>query len=105
MSQKIEEYKKKKISEIELPSGLKVKIKDITPFTFLRIQQELNIPPTSEQFYSFEMVEKLFENFMVEPAINTDFNIEDFNREDYIFLHDLIFDKILISMKEEEDKK
>ena len=95
MSHKIDEYKKNRIYDLELPSGLNVKVKDVTPYTFLKVQKELNILPTAEHFYSLDLIEKLFEAFFIEPKIPDEMALDDFSREDYLFLHDLIFEKIL----------
>jgi len=38
----------------------------------------------------------LFKAFLKEPVIGKDIEIEDFLREDYIFLHNLIFEKVTL---------
>jgi len=92
----IEDYKKKNTKKIKCPSGLEVTVNNITPYTLLRILDKLNINPTSEKVYSKPVIDALFKAFLKEPVVGKDIEIEDFLREDYIFLHDLIFEKVTL---------
>jgi len=38
----------------------------------------------------------LFKAFLKEPVIGKDIEMEDFLREDYIFLHDLIMERVML---------
>ncbi len=92
----IEDYKKKNTKKIKCPSGLEVTVNNITPYTLLRILDKLNINPTSEEVYSKPVIDALFKAFLKEPVVGKDIEIEDFLREDYIFLHNLIFEKVTL---------
>ncbi len=92
----IEDYKKKNTKKIKCPSGLEVTVNNITPYTLLRILDKLGINPTGEEIYSKPVIDALFKAFLKEPVIGKDIEIEDFLREDYIFLHNLIFEKVTL---------
>ncbi|RKX65662.1 MAG: hypothetical protein DRP41_02890 [Thermodesulfobacteriota bacterium] len=92
----IEDYKKKNTKKIKCPSGLEVTINNITPYTLLRIVDKLGINPTREEVYTKPVIDALFKAFLKEPVIGKDIEIEDFLREDYIFLHNLIFEKVTL---------
>ncbi|HDO19995.1 MAG TPA: hypothetical protein ENG81_00515 [Candidatus Bathyarchaeota archaeon] len=90
----IEDYKKKNAKKIKCPSGLEVTINNITPYTLLRILDKLGINPAREEVYSKPVIDALFKAFLKEPVVGKDIEIEDLLREDYIFLHNLIFEKV-----------
>jgi len=90
----IEDYKKKNTKKIKCPSGLEVTINNITPYTLLRILDKLGINPAREEVYSKPVIDALFKAFLKEPVVGKDIEIEDLLREDYIFLHNLIFEKV-----------
>ena len=92
----IEDYKKKNTKKIKCPSGLEVTVNNITPYTLLRIVDKLGINPTKEEVYTKPVIDALFKAFLKEPVIGKDIEIEDFLREDYIFLHNLIFEKVTL---------
>jgi len=93
---KIEDYKKKNTKKIKCPSGLEVTVNNITPYTLLRIVDKLGINPTREEVYTKPVIDALFRAFLKEPIIGKDIEIEDFLREDYIFLHNLIFERVTL---------
>jgi len=93
---KIEDYKKKNTKKIKCPSGLEVTVNNITPYTLLRIVDKLGINPTREEVYTKPVIDALFKAFLKEPIIGKDIEIEDFLREDYIFLHNLIFERVTL---------
>jgi len=93
---KIEDYKKKNTKKVKCPSGLEVTVNNITPYTLLRIVDKLGINPTREEVYTKPVIDALFKAFLKEPVIGKDIEIEDFLREDYIFLHNLIFEKVTL---------
>ena len=99
---KIEEYKKKSLEEVKCPSGLVIKTKNITPYTLLKIHDELDIEFDSDKAYSAEVLEHLFREFILSPKIPKEIKIDEFEREDFIFLHNLIFEKV--TFPEEEEK-
>jgi len=92
----IEDYKKKNTKRIKCPSGLEVTINNITPYTLLRIVDKLGINPTREEVYTKPVIDALFKAFLKEPVVGKDIEIEDFLREDYIFLHNLIFERVTL---------
>jgi len=92
----IEDYKKKNTKKIKCPSGLEVIINNITPYTLLRIVDKLGINPTREEVYTKPVIDALFKAFLKEPVVGKDIEIEDFLREDYIFLHNLIFERVTL---------
>jgi len=92
----IEDYKKKNTKKVKCPSGLEVTVNNITPYTLLRIVDKLGINPTREEVYTKPVIDALFKAFLKEPAVGKDIEIEDFLREDYIFLHNLIFEKVTL---------
>ena len=93
---KLEDYKKKSIKKIKCPSGLEVTINNITPYTLLRILDKLGISATSEKIYSKPVIDELFKAFLKDPIVGKDIELDDFLREDYVFLHDLIFEKVTL---------
>jgi len=96
MEMNIEDYKKKNTKKVKCPSGLEVTINNITPYTLLRIVDKLGINPTREEVYTKPVIDALFKAFLKEPVVGKDIEIEDFLREDYIFLHNLIFEKVTL---------
>lgn len=100
----IEEYKAKLTEKITCPSGLEVQTKNISPYTLLKIQEELGISSDSDNTYSAKVVEKLFERFIREPELHKELELEDLTKEDYIYLHDLIFKKITFPEEKEGEE-
>ena len=96
MEMNIEDYKKKNTKKIKCPSGLEVTVNNITPYTLLRIVDKLGINPAREEVYSKPVIDALFKAFLKEPVIGRDIEIEEFLREDYIFLHDLIMERVML---------
>jgi len=94
----LEEYREKQIQKLELPSGFVIEVRNIMPYTLMKIHEELNIKLDSDEIYSAVVIEKLFERFIINPKMK----VSDFDREDYIFLHELIFEKVTLPEKEKE---
>ena len=92
----IEDYKKKKIEKVKCPSGLEVTINNITPYTLLKILDKLGMNARSEQIYSKPVIDELFKVSLRDPVVGRDIELDDFLREDYIFLHDLIFERVTL---------
>ena len=92
----IEDYKKKKIEKVKCPSGLEVTINNITPYTLLKILDKLGMSAHSEQIYSKPVIDELFKVSLKYPVVGRDIELDDFLREDYIFLHDLIFERVTL---------
>jgi len=97
MEMKLEDYKKKNnTKKIKCPSGLEVTVNNITPYTLLKVVDNLGINPTRETVYTKPVIDALFKAFLKEPVIGKDIEMEDFLREDYIFLHDLIMERVML---------
>jgi len=99
----LDEYKKKKIEVIVLPSGLEVEVNGLTPYHLLQLQTELKIKFDENSLYSSTVVEWLFAHFLHTPKVPDDLKVEDFERNDYIKLHELIFEGLVFP--EEESKE
>lgn len=103
----LEIYKKEKVKEITLPSGLQITVRELTPHNLLAVEKKLDINPLSETIYSQELIEELFKELFIEPKIPDDIQVADLKRVDYIYLHNLIMDGVTlppeIEVKEEEN--
>ena len=102
---KLEEYKKKQLQSLKLPSNLEIKTKNITPYTLLKIHDDLDIEFDSDKAYSAEVIERLFREFIVSPKIPKEIKIDELEREDFIFLHNLIFEKVTFPEEEKKEEK
>lgn len=102
--EEIEQYKKKKIQELECPSGLVVEISELTPYSVLKIQRELKIDPLSDSWYNADTLERLFALFMVSPTIPGDMALDDLLKIDFEFLHEKIFEQIKSKKSEETEE-
>jgi len=99
---KLEEYKKKKNKKLILPSGFEVEVKNLNPYTLLKVQEDLKNDIADEGGYTSELVEKLFEMYLVKPKIPKEIKISEFEKEDYEKLHELIFDEVTFAEEEEK---
>lgn len=97
----IESYKQKQIHGDQTPSGMVIKYRDISPYTLLKIQEELKISTVSEDSYSAKLIEKLFEVYLVSPKVPDELELKDLLNEDYRYIHDKIFKSVIF---EEEEK-
>lgn len=89
----LETYKKDRITEFELPSGLKVKIKELTPYHLLKIRKELDLT-IDDEIYRLDVIEKLFSLSLVEPKVPDDLELGDFTKDDYTKLHEIIWNYV-----------
>lgn len=103
--EEIETYRKKQISDIELPSGLIVKVKNISPYVMLKVQEEMGIPAGELDNISALFIEKLFEKFLISPKIPDEFGIDDFYKEDYEKLQEIALKHIIYSEEKSESKQ
>jgi hypothetical protein len=92
--EEIEVYRKKQIKDVELPSGMKVQVRNISNYVMLKVREELGIKLDDAEAYSAKLIDKLFEIFLVSPKIPDEFAVLDFNKEDYELLHEMIFNQI-----------
>jgi len=85
----LEEYKKWKApKELELPSGLKIKVRDLSPWDLLvAASKQKEYKPNDPQ-----LIECLMKKFIVWPQIGKDWEIEDIRPDDYVFLQNKLFE-------------
>jgi len=85
----LEEYKKWKApKELELPSGLKIKVRDLSPWDLLvAASKQKEYKPNDPQ-----LIEYLMKKFIVWPQIGKDWEIEDIRPDDYVFLQNRLFE-------------
>jgi len=77
----LEEYKKGKIKDYKLPSGLIIKTKDISPLVHLKIRKQFK--DDGDDYFSPAHIEALFKAFIVSPVIPDEMTVEDFTSEDF----------------------
>jgi len=89
MKMNLEEYKKwKSPKELELPSGLKIKVRDLSPWDLLvAASKQKEYKPNDPQ-----LIEYLMKKFIVWPQIGKDWEIEDIRPDDYVFLQNKLFE-------------
>lgn len=97
----IEEYKKKSLDELTLPSGLKVTVRNPSPYLLLKVQEDLGINITDDA-YNAKLIEKLFAMYVIKPKIPDEIKVEEFLKEDYEMLHEAMFESLTFEEKEEE---
>lgn len=106
-------YKALRYKELELPSGFKIKVRSLSPYTILEIRNDLK---KSEELnldvYSLPVMDKLFKEFIVDPVIGDEIEVKDFLSEDYNEIVGMMFDQILLreskrfkELKESDDAK
>lgn len=102
--EEIESYRKNQITNIGLPSGLVVKVKNISPYVMLKVQEEMGINAGELDNISALLIEKIFERFLISPKIPDEFAICDFSKEDYEKLQELALEHVIYSEKPPESK-
>lgn len=103
--EEIEEYRKKQIEDVTLPSGLVVKVKNISPYAILKAQEEMDIDAGELENISAALVENLFKVFLVSPKVPDEFGVGDFSKEDYEKLQDLVLEHVIYGEPKKEIKK
>ena len=101
----IEEYRKKQIKDVTLPSGLIVKVKNISPYAILKAQEEMKIDAGDLEKISASLVENLFKAFLVSPKVPDEIAMGDFSKEDYEKLQDLALEHVIYGETKKESKK
>lgn len=102
--EEIESYRKKQITDIKLPSGLVVKIKNISPYIMLKVQEEMGISAGNLDNISALLIEKIFERFLISPKIPDEFTISDFSKDDYEKLQELALEHVIYSEEDPNSK-
>jgi len=89
MEMNLEEYKKWKApKELELPSGLKIRVRDLSPWDLLvAASKQKEYKPNDPQ-----LIEYLMKKLIVWPQIGKDWEIEDIRPDDYVFLQNKLFE-------------
>ena len=72
----------------------------MSPYTLLKIQENLKIEIADEGSYTSQLIEKLFEAYLVKPKIPKEIKISEFEKKDYEKLHELIFDEVTFAEEE-----
>ena len=103
--EEIEEYRKKQIKDVTLPSGLAAKVKNISPYAILKAQEEMGIGAGELEKISASLLENLFRVFLVSPKVPDEFAVEDFNKEDYEKLQELALEHVIYTEEKKEIKK
>lgn len=101
----VEQYRKKQIEDVTLPSGLVVEVRNISPYAMLKVQEEMGIDAGDLEKISASLVENLFKVFLVSPKIPDEFAVGDFNKEDYEKLQDLVLEHVIYTEEKKEIKK
>lgn len=91
----IKQYKDSKIKEYKLPSGLIIKVKNISPYTSLKIRSELE--KGEDNLLSPKLIEALFKEFLISPKIPDEFAVEDFDAEDFKSILEKITSQITLT--------
>ena len=103
--EEIESYRKKQIKEVTLPSGLIVKVKNISPYAILKVQEEMGIDAGELDKISASLVENLFRVFVVSPKVPDEIGVGDFSKEDYEKLQDMALEHVIYTEPKKENKK
>lgn len=109
----LEAYKALKFKTHELPSGFKIKVRSLSPYTILEIRNDLKkSEELSLDVYSLPVMDKLFKEFVVDPVMGEEIEVKDFLSEDYNEIVGMMFDQILLreskrfkELKESDDAK
>jgi len=85
----LQEYKKwKEPKTLKLPSGLEIKVRDLTPWDLLvAASKQKEYKPNDPQ-----LIEFLMKKFIVWPKIGEDWEIEDIRPDDFVFLQNKLFE-------------
>lgn len=90
-------YKALKYKDYELPSGFEIKIKSLSPYTILEIRNEMTKKNGKNiDIYSLPIINRLFKDFIVDPVIGKELEVNDFLPEDYNEIISMMFDQILL---------
>lgn len=102
--EEIEAYRKKQIKDVQLPSGLNVKVKNISPYIILKVQEELGIEVGELNKISASLMRKLFMEFLISPKVPSELEVEDFSKEDFEELQNMIFGQIIYAEDEKQSE-
>lgn len=96
----ISEYKVKKIKTYKLKSDLVVKTKSLTPYTIMKIRRDFESKEENKgkEFWdSLYVIDELFHEFLVDPRVPEDMVVDDFLRDDFIELHEMMMKQITLT--------
>jgi hypothetical protein len=102
----LKEYKSRKIRRYQLPSGLILKVRSLSPYKILEVRSKLiaenkEVDPKHLDLYDKMVIDTLFKDFIIEPIIGEEIEIEDFDAEDFAAIRDLIFSQIIVTKAQE----
>lgn len=103
--EEIEDYRKKQIKDVILPSGLVAKVKNISPYAILKVQEEMGISAGELEKISASLVENLFKVFLISPKVPDEMTVEEFGKEDYEKLQDLALEQVIYTEEKKESEK
>ncbi len=85
----LQEYKKwKSPKSLRLPSGLEIKVRDLSPWDLLvAASKQQEYKPNDPQ-----LIENLMKKFIVWPEIGKDWEIDDIRPDDFVFLQAKLFE-------------
>ncbi len=85
----LQEYKKwKSPKSLKLPSGLEIKVRDLSPWDLLvAASKQKEYKPNDPQ-----LIEHLMKRFIVWPEIGKDWEIDDIRPDDFVFLQTKLFE-------------
>jgi len=93
----LEEYKRSKFKHYTLPSGLKIKAKNLSPYTIYKIRSEIpDKDKIVEAFANPDIINKLFKEFVVDPKIPEELAMEDFSSEDFNAVYSHILEQVVV---------
>jgi len=90
----LKEYKKKAVEEVELPSGMRIKVRrSISQYTFMKICAEHDITFEEGKADPKQMVtlaEELIRTYVIEPKMPDEWDVDDLLNEDFLFLYERV---------------
>ena len=94
----LEEYKRTKYKYYTLPSGLKIKAKNLSPYSIYKIRNEIaEKDKLAEAFSNPDIITKLFKEFIVDPKIPEEISMDDFSSEDFNAIYAHIMEQVLVT--------
>lgn len=100
----LKEYKSKKIRKQILPSGLEIKTKGLSPYIIYKIRSENKIKDqTLDDLLDADTIKKLFIEFIIDPKIPDEIELEDFSADDFNAIYTAVINQIIVRPKKLEE--
>ena len=100
----LEDYKSRSLSKKTLPSGLVIEVRNLSPYSLMKVQEELKIS-FDEESYSTKLVDELFKLYVASPKIPDEIEVSEFTKEDYEIIHEAMFESVTFTEKSEEKEE